>query len=150
VCRRLACRAVSALALFLQRWWCSAGRGKLRQLRLSTYSVRVVGGPNTGTLEEESHARNVLALAIAEGVHELAELSCALNLEEDLVVVVGDLDVQVLRGTGVLWLLGGRTVVRHGVCAWSRCAVVEVRVRSGWRIRCGARLFRVSVGVRRR
>lgn len=93
---------------------CSA-RMISRQLRLSTYTVRVVGGPDAGTLEEESHAGDVLALAIAESVHELAQLSCALDLEEDLVVVVGDLDVQVLRRTGILWLLGWRTVVRHGV-----------------------------------
>ena len=60
---------------------------------------------------------NVLALAVAEGVHELLELSRALDLEENLIVVVGDLDVQVLRLCRRLFLVAaGRLgrVVGHG------------------------------------
>lgn len=41
-----------------------------------------------------------LALALAEGIHQLLELRGALDLEEDLVVVVGNLDVEVL---GLRW-----------------------------------------------
>ena len=60
---------------------------------------------------------DVLALAVAEGVHELLELSRALDLEENLVVVVGNLDVQVLRLRRRLFLVAaGRLgrVVGHG------------------------------------
>jgi hypothetical protein len=67
------------------------------------------------SIEQEAHARDVLSLAIAESVHQLAERGRALNLEEDLIVVVGDLDVQVFTLSTVLGLLLdiGRSVVRH-------------------------------------
>jgi hypothetical protein len=112
VCRHPACRAAILLA-----WIRPAYGWALAAALACTYSIWVVGGPHTSALEQESHAGDVLALAVAEGVHELAQLGCALDLEEDLIVVVGDLDVQVLRGTGVLWLLSWRAVVRHVVCA---------------------------------
>ena len=80
-----------------------------------THSIGVVLSRHTLAVEEEAHARNVLSLAVAEGVHELAERRCALDLEEDLVVVVGDLDVEVLRRASILWLVRyvGRSVIRH-------------------------------------
>lgn len=59
---------------------------------------------------------DVLSLAVAEGVHELLELGGALDLEENLVVVVRDLDVQVLRLLRRLFLVtagGLGTVVGH-------------------------------------
>ena len=51
------------------------------------------------SVEEEATALNCLALPLAEGVHELLELSGALYLEEDLVVVVRYFDVD------MAWLL---------------------------------------------
>ena len=51
---------------------------------------------DTLALEEEPDRGGRLALALAEGRHELLELGAALDLEEDLVVVVGHLDVEVL------------------------------------------------------
>jgi len=67
------------------------------------------------TVEQESYARDVLSLAVAESVHELAKGSGALDLEEDLVVVIRHLDVEVLALATILRLLlhVGRTVVRH-------------------------------------
>ena len=38
-----------------------------------------------------------LALTLAEGIHELGKRGSTLDLEKDLVVVIGDLDVQVFR-----------------------------------------------------
>lgn len=54
------------------------------------------------TIEEESHAGGSLALTVAEGIHELLELGGTLDLEVDLVVVVGHLNVQVLAALGLL------------------------------------------------
>ena len=72
-----------------------------------TYRVWVVCSCYALTVEQESYARDVLSLAVAESVHELAKGSGALDLEEDLVVVVGDLDVEVLGLLGSLVLVGG-------------------------------------------
>lgn len=111
-----------------------------------TYCVWVVLRGNARALEQESHAGDVLALAIAESIHELAKRGCALNLKENLVVVVGDLDVQVLRGTSILRLLRWRTVVGHRV-GMERCR--GVGAKRAWCDRWiynGARLFLVSVG----
>lgn len=66
---------------------------------MCTHSLGVVGRVHARAVKEEAHGVNALALAVAEGIHQLLEWSGALDLEEDFVVVVGDLDVQ------VLWLL---------------------------------------------
>lgn len=63
-------------------------------------------------IEDEAHRVGPLALALAKGVHELLELGGPFDLEEDLVVAVGDLDVEVLGLAGVLLL--GSAGVRHG------------------------------------
>ena len=82
-----------------------------------TYGIGSVSWLNTLALEEESHRRHALALAIAESTHELFKLRASLDLEEDFVVVVGHLDVKVLGGarSGGLGLRGAAIlrVVRH-------------------------------------
>jgi hypothetical protein len=80
-----------------------------------TYRVWVVLGCNALAVKQEAHARDVFALAIAERVHELSKGRSALNLEEDLVVVVGNLDIQVLALTTIFGLLLNiwGTVVGH-------------------------------------
>lgn len=80
-----------------------------------TYRVWVVCSCYALTVEQESYARDILSLAVAESVHELAKGSGALDLEEDLVVVIRHLDVEVLALATILRLLlhVGRTVVRH-------------------------------------
>jgi hypothetical protein len=80
-----------------------------------TYRVWVVCSCYALTVEQESYARDILSLAVAEGVHKFTEGSGALDLEEDFVVVIGHLDVKVLALAAILRLLlhVGRTVVRH-------------------------------------
>jgi hypothetical protein len=68
----------------------------------ATHSLWVVGRVDSLTVEEESHTGRGFALTLAEGVHELLELGGALDLEVDLVVVVGHFDVQVLAALGLL------------------------------------------------
>lgn len=82
----------------------------------TTYRIRVVLGRHTLAVEEKPDAGNVLSLAVAKGVHELAEGRGALDLEKHLVVVVRDLDVQVFALAAVLGLVlhvVGRAVFRH-------------------------------------
>ena len=79
----------------------------------STHRVRVIRRLHPLAVEQEADAGHVLALAIAEGVHQLAQLGCALDLEKDLVVVIRDLDVEVLLLSVLGLLLHGGTVVRH-------------------------------------
>ena len=86
-----------------------------------THDVRGVAGVDSGAVEEEAHAGEGLALTLAEGVHELLQLGGALDLEEDLVVVVGHLDVQVLG-------LRLRCVVLISVVGWGWGLVRHVRV----------------------
>ena len=83
----------------------------------STHHLGVVGRVDARAVEEEAHASEGLALTVAEGIHELLQLGCALDLEEDLVVVVGDLNIQVLGLLRSLLLVGGggrRRRGRHG------------------------------------
>jgi hypothetical protein len=72
-----------------------------------THHLGVVGRVDSGAVEEEAHAGEGLSLTLAEGIHELLQLGCALDLEEDLIVVVGDLDVEVLRLLRSLVLVAG-------------------------------------------
>lgn len=69
-----------------------AGRGA------NAYRVWGIRGLDTLALEQEPNRVHSLALSLAEGRHKLVELGGALDLEKDLVVVVGNLDVQVLDG----------------------------------------------------
>jgi len=58
--------------------------------------VRRILWPNAGAVKEEANGGNLLALALAKGIHQLLQLGGPLDLEEDFVVVVGHLDVEVL------------------------------------------------------
>lgn len=55
-------------------------------------------------------------MSITEGVHELFQSRCAFDLEENFVVVVGDLNVEMLGSWRLLWLSRPRgcVVVGHG------------------------------------
>jgi hypothetical protein len=66
---------------------------------MRSYRIGSIRGLYPLSLEQEAYRLERLALALAEGQHQLLELGVALDLEEDLVVVVGDLDVEML-GSG--------------------------------------------------
>lgn len=65
-----------------------------------THSVWGIRGLYALALEEESNRSQRLALAFAERGHQLLQLGAALDLEEHLVVIVGNLDVEMLNGRG--------------------------------------------------
>jgi len=93
-CRRPACRAGRKVNLGPQADMGSMGAESAGHATHSyTYRVRIIRRLNPLPVEEEPHARDVLALTVAEGVHELFELRGALDLEEDFVVVVSDFNV---------------------------------------------------------
>jgi len=105
------------------------GRGEDGRL---TYRVGRIRGLDALALEEESHRVQRLALAIAEGGHEFLQLRAALDLEEDLVVVVGDFDVEMLSRAASRGRLGLRRasvlrVVCHGV------HLLRFDLRRGWK-----------------
>ena len=72
-------------------------------IRCFTYRVRAIARVDTNAIKQEANCIGHLALTVAERIHELLELGSPLDLEEHLVVVIGDFDVQVLRGTLVFW-----------------------------------------------
>lgn len=59
-----------------------------------TYRIRIVRRVHALPIEQESHTVWRLALTLAESIHQLLERSGSLNLEEDLVVGVGDFYVE--------------------------------------------------------
>jgi hypothetical protein len=65
--------------------------------RKESYAVRRVVGLHTGSVEEEAYTGRTLALTLAESVHQLLQLRRTLDFEEHLVVVIGNLDVEVFR-----------------------------------------------------
>ena len=89
----------------------SAWEGKCRD----TYTLGGVVGLDSGAVEEETDTGGTFALTVTERIHELLQLGRSLDLEEDLVVVVGHLDVEVF-GLPTFRLGGGGvriSVVRH-------------------------------------
>ena len=87
---------------------------------IHTHRIGTISRVDSSPIKQESNILHGLALSFTEGVHEFTELGRALDLEEDFVVVVGDLDVQVL-GLGLLFWVASATwrllAVRH--CALS-------------------------------
>lgn len=93
-----------------------ASRGK------QTYRIWGVGRLDTLAFEEKPDRLDGLTLAFAEGSHQLLQLGASFDLEEDLVVVVGHLDVEVLAATlGDIGALARGTVLRSvGHCEFLR------------------------------
>lgn len=75
-----------------------------------TYSVRRVLRSHSGAVKKETDGGGLLSLPFTEGIHEFLQLSRPLDLEENLIVVIGDLDVEVLDsaswGLASLWCIG--------------------------------------------
>lgn len=81
--------------------------GQEGQEERSTYSIRRICGLDTRSIKEESDGGGSLSLPFAEGVHQLLQLCCALDLEKNFVVVIRDLYVEVLRLLRFLRLVRG-------------------------------------------
>ena len=100
----------------------------MRSGKIKTYRFRTIGGVDPRAVEQEAHGSYLFPLTIAEGVHELGELGRPLDFEEDLVVVVGHFDVEVLGFGLFVWVAasgtGGLLAVGHfvGLCG---CFVVR-------------------------
>lgn len=63
-------------------------KGVEGESRWQTNRVRAICWIDPGTVKEKSDTRQSLSLALAEGIHQLAELSGSLDLEKDFIVVV--------------------------------------------------------------
>ncbi len=85
--------------------------------RLSgTHRIRAISWVDPCAIEKKSNRGGCFSLALAEGVHELRKGGGALDLEEDLIVVISNLDVQVFALrllVGIATGAGGLFTVRH-------------------------------------
>lgn len=52
-------------------------------------------------------------MTFAKSIHQLSQVGRALDLEEDFVVVIGDLDVEVLNGSRCRWRWRRRFIRRR-------------------------------------
>ena len=57
------------------------------------YIIWRIGALNALPIKQKPHTLRVFSTPLAKGIHEFFELGDAFDLEEDLVVVIGDLDV---------------------------------------------------------
>ena len=67
--------------------WISKSRRRI------AYRFWTVCSLYTTAIEEEADGVGSLALSLTEGIHELLQGSGSLDLKEDLIIVVGNLDV---------------------------------------------------------
>lgn len=87
---------------------------RLDEGRGYSHSVRAIGRLNTTAVEEESDRVGRFALSLAEGVHQFLQSGCALDLEEHLVVVIGDFDVEMFGRSSAFRLSVGRAAILVG------------------------------------
>lgn len=92
----------------------------------ATYLLWSIALHDLVTIEQESNRARVLALTIAESAHQLVEFGGSLDLEEHLVVAIGDFDVEVL--TTSRRIRSGTVLLVVGHCV---CVCVESRL---WRV----------------
>ena len=83
-----------------------------------THLLRIIRRIHSRPIEQEAATGESLALPLTESIHQLLQLRGTLDLEEDLIVVVGHLDVEVL---GLLL----RFVVCGAFLAWGLGAGVD-------------------------
>ena len=84
-----------------------------------TYRIGAISRIDPSAVKKKPHSGWCFALTLTKSVHELAEGSGALDLEEDFVVIVGNFDVEVFT-LGLFLLVasatGGLFAVGH--CEW--------------------------------
>jgi hypothetical protein len=73
-------------------------------LKAVTYSFWTISWLDPAAIEQKPYARRWFPLAFAEGIHQFLQLRRALDFEKDLIVIVGDLYVQVFRARCLLRL----------------------------------------------
>lgn len=76
----------------------STKEGKMAK---ATYGVWRIFWAHSRAVEQKTDGGRLLSLALTEGIHEFFQLRRALDLEKDLIMIVGDLDVQVLNRFGL-------------------------------------------------
>ena len=79
-----------------------------------THRLRAILWVDPLTIEEETDRGESLALTLAERVHQLGQSSRALDLEEDLVVVISHFNVEVFGAGGLFLCVGWRLVALIG------------------------------------
>ena len=79
-----------------------------------THAIRAIGRLNTTAIEEEADGVGCFALSLTEGVHQLLQGCCALDLEENLIVIVSDFNVEMFAGVafGLLGSTGASIFIR--------------------------------------
>lgn len=98
-----------------------------------TYSIRRILWSHASPVKQEADSRHLLSLSLAEGIHQLLQLGRPLDLKKDLVIVIRDLNIKVLAGTGeVAGLLVGHGFVIADKRA-GECRVKELFLRNGTR-----------------
>lgn len=78
--------AKRTIVIFMEDFW-----------NVATHRIWAIARIDARSIKQEANGCHLLALAIAESIHELLESGGSLDLEEDLVVVICDLDVEVFR-----------------------------------------------------
>jgi len=70
------------------------------------YRFGAIGWLDTRAIKEEADRCRSFALPLAESIHQLLQGGSSLDLEKDLIVVIGDFDVEMFALAGALRLLG--------------------------------------------
>lgn len=85
-----------------------------------TYCVRRVLRSHSGAVKKKTDGGGLFSLPFTEGIHKLLKLCRPLDLEENLIVVIGDLDVEMLGSASLglsLWRIGHSAVFPVNVAA---------------------------------
>ena len=88
---------------FINEFWNKVEGGSSKREELEsdhtkanfTHRIRTISGLYTTSVKQEADRVRGLALPLAEGIHQLLKVCCTLDLEENLIVVVGNLNVKV-------------------------------------------------------
>ena len=97
--------------------------------RNEIYRIWAIRSLYATAVEQEADRIRGLALPLTEGIHKLLQGCGALDLEEDLIVVVGNFDVEMFADRGNFRFLGraGTSVLigsRH--LSWSEVVFSEI------------------------